>query len=349
MDTSLSDPISAERPCGPDLEYDPEYLLLFTRAAPREEAQYGDFVSTPETINWAELERDARRLLTRSKDIRILVILLRCRIQQAGARGLAEVLTQLETLCSLYPDTIHPQLLATEDITAEDAAVARSNALSALLDHEGVMADIRGITLSNNATLRLQVRDVERSLSASRPADALAPESVRQQLADLEARGVLPLDAFRQAAENTERLQRHARKMLNDHAPDFSRLTQLLTLLPGAVQSTTPEIPSQETLAVLPEHVSINNTETAQAEYVAPLEDIPAEKTGKVCAEQRQISDRNDALERLRVIRRWFEYSEPSSPTIPLLRQAERLVGKRFSEVINEIPAELLEKWDALE
>lgn len=86
MDTSLSDPVSAECPCGPDLEYDPEYLLLFTRAAPREEAQYGDFVSTPEIINWAELERDARRLLTRSKDIRILVVLLRCRIQQAGAR-----------------------------------------------------------------------------------------------------------------------------------------------------------------------------------------------------------------------------------------------------------------------
>lgn len=86
MDTSLSDPISEECPCGPDLEYDPEYLLLFTRAAPREEAQYGDFVSTPETINWAELERDACRLLTRSKDIRILVVLLRCRIQQAGAR-----------------------------------------------------------------------------------------------------------------------------------------------------------------------------------------------------------------------------------------------------------------------
>lgn len=34
MEIFLSDPISAECPCGPDLEYDPEYLLLFTRAAP---------------------------------------------------------------------------------------------------------------------------------------------------------------------------------------------------------------------------------------------------------------------------------------------------------------------------
>lgn len=69
----------------------------------------------------------------------------------------------------------------------------------------------------------------------------------------------------------------------------------------------------------------------------------------KVNADPRLISDRNAALEHLRVIRRWFENSEPSSPTIPLLRQAERLVGKRFAEVINEIPAELLEKWDMQE
>ncbi|EAW8149214.1 cytoplasmic protein [Salmonella enterica subsp. enterica] len=348
MDTSLSDPVSVECPCGPDLEYDPEYLLLFTRAAPREEAQYGDFVSTPETINWAELERDARRLLARSKDIRILVVLLRCRIQLAGASGLAEALTLLETLCATYPDAIHPQLLAVEDTTAEDAAVARSNALSALLDHEGVMADIRGITLSNNAAMRLQVRDVERSLSASRPADALAPESVRQQLADLEARGALPLDAFRQAAEATERLQRHARETLNDQAPDFSRLRQLLALLPGAVKTTTQEIPPQPQ-AVQPESAAIVHAEQMQAEHVAPPVHITAEISPMPGAEPRQICDRNDALERLRVIRRWFEHSEPSSPTIPLLRQAERLVGKRFSEVINEIPAELLEKWDALE
>lgn len=145
--------------------------------------------------------------------------------------------------------------------------MARSNALAALLDHEGVMADIRGITLSNNIAMRLQVRDVERSLSASRPADALAPESVRQQLADLEARGALPLDAFRQAAESTERLQRHARETLNDQAPDFSRLTQLLTLLPGAVQTTTPEILPQPQ-AEQPENATIDYTEQMQAEQI---------------------------------------------------------------------------------
>lgn len=120
-------------------------------------------------MNWPEIERDARRLLTRSKDIRVLILLLRSRIQQAGAQGLAEMLTQLAELSVIWSDALHPQLLTGEGASAEsieDAALARSNALAALLDHEGVMADIRGITLSNSAALRLQVRDVERALSA---------------------------------------------------------------------------------------------------------------------------------------------------------------------------------------
>ncbi|MHG40298.1 cytoplasmic protein, partial [Salmonella enterica] len=97
--------------------------------------------------------------------IRVLILLLRSRIQQAGAQGLAEMLTQLAELSVIWSDALHPQLLTGEGASAEsieDAALARSNALAALLDHEGVMADIRGITLSNSAALRLQVRDVER-------------------------------------------------------------------------------------------------------------------------------------------------------------------------------------------
>ncbi|ENT4820011.1 ImpA family type VI secretion system protein [Citrobacter farmeri] len=351
MDAFLSEPVSAEFPCGPDLEYDPEYLLLFTRATPRAEAQYGDFISSPETINWAELERDARRLLLRSRDIRVLIVLLRCRIQQAGGQGLAEALTLLENQCFSNPDAIHPQLLPAEDPLAEDAVVARSNALSALLDPEGVMADIRSIALSNNAAMRLQVRDVERALSAPRPADALAPESVRQQLADLdlEARGALPLEAFRRSMEIIEHLQQWSQETLHDLAPDFSRLRQLLSLLPGAVQTTTPELPLPETQAVQQEPAIIKNVEPASADTAHPLVNIPAGISTKDSANSGQIRDRNDALAHLRLIRHWFESTEPSSPTIPLLRQAERLVGKRFSEVINEIPTELLKKWDTQE
>lgn len=350
MEMFLTEPVSAEHPCGPDLEYDPEYLLLFSRAAPQLEAQYGDFVSTPETVNWAEIERDARRLLARSKDIRVLILLLRSRIQQAGALGLAEMLAHIAELSAIWSDTLHPQLLTSKEDSGEsieDALLARSNALSALLDHEGVMADIRSITLSNSAALRLQVRDVERSLSIPRPNDALAPESVRQQLADLEARGALPLTAFHQAQESAERLQVWARETLKDLAPDFSRLQELLALLPGRVRTTTTQKSPPDASTPIPDITSGNIVNRVTAELASPVStDLGI--SPQPC-EPIAIRDRNDALERLKDIRCWFEETEPSSPTIPLLRQAERLVGKRFSEVISEIPVELLEKWDRSE
>jgi hypothetical protein len=65
-------PISVDTPCGPSLEYDAEYAVLLSRMLPRGDAQYGDFVGTPEAPNWAEIERDCRRLLLRTWDINLL-------------------------------------------------------------------------------------------------------------------------------------------------------------------------------------------------------------------------------------------------------------------------------------
>jgi type VI secretion system protein ImpA len=55
--------------------------------------------------------------------------------------------------------------------------------------------------------------------------------------------------------------------------------------------------------------------------------------------------DRNTALAYIRTARIWFEAHEPSSPVALLLKQAERLTGKRFDEVFQAIPAELVERW----
>ncbi|MFX3549126.1 hypothetical protein V8921_11830 [Ralstonia mannitolilytica] len=55
--------------------------------------------------------------------------------------------------------------------------------------------------------------------------------------------------------------------------------------------------------------------------------------------------DRSAALASIRAARSWFEAHEPSSPVGLLLKQAERLSGKRFDEVFQAIPADLVERW----
>ena len=74
-------------PCGPNLEYDPEYVTLMAKVLPKGDAQYGDFIGVSETPNWGEIEKDCERLLTRTRDINLILLLLRCKIRQNANDG----------------------------------------------------------------------------------------------------------------------------------------------------------------------------------------------------------------------------------------------------------------------
>lgn len=176
-------PISSSQPCGASLEYDAEYAVLLSRMTPRGEAQYGKFVGTSDAPNWAEIERDCRRLLLRTKDIGLFVWLCRARTRQSQAGGLAQVLAMLEAALRTWPDAIHPQLVIEGHADPE----VRANALAALVDPEGLMSDVREIVVASSTALRLTVRDVERAFAVPRPADAQSPESVGRQLLALHA------------------------------------------------------------------------------------------------------------------------------------------------------------------
>lgn len=136
-----------------------------------------------------------------------------------------------------------------------------------------------------------------------------------------------------------------ARETLGDLAPDFSRLRQLLALLPDVVQTTTPEIPPSP--APDPAGTVMVNAVPARAE------DVPPVNTPPVYPSHTMLNRGQFAI----VMMRWNAcgaFVAGLRAVNPAARPshcyaAERLVGKRFSEVINEIPVELLEKWDATE
>ena len=351
-------PLSDKQPCGENLEYDPEYLMLFTKATEQPETQYGDFINTPESINWNEVEREALRLLLRSKDIRVLTLLLRSRTQLNGAQGLLEGMRLLYQLLTTYPQHIHPQIAGDEDTSEEEAIIIRGNALAALSDPDGILSDIRGITLAGNAALRLQVRDVERALSIPHPADALAPDSVRRQLLDLRMQGNPALLAFDETAALVPPLQEWANELLHESAPDFTPLKKLLAFMQNNEEPLTPPL-THDTARIqqaTQQDAQQNTQQDTQQQVATPAPSLPATPftssaaTASVAppAAPSAIGNRFDALQRIKAIRAWFELNEPSSPTIPLLRQAEHMVGKRFSEVVDAIPLDLLQKWDKL-
>jgi type VI secretion system protein ImpA len=315
-------PISSEPPCGTSLEYDAEFAVLLSRMTPRGEAQYGDFVGTPEVPNWAEIERDCRRLLLRTKDINLYVWLCRARARLGQAAGLAQTLAMLAAVLQAWPEAIHPQIVIEGQIDPD----VRANALAALADPEGLLSDVRDIVVASSTALRLSVRDVERAFAMPRVADAQSPEAVGQQLDALRAAGdaKAPVNLLAQAAGHARAIEDWSKNQLGGDAPSLQGLIRLLDLFvaPKPLHEAEPESPAMPEVPHTPNHA-------------APLPPVAGGAA------------RSDVLHSIRAAREWFELHEPSSPVAVLLRQAERMVGKRFSQVADSIPLDLLRKWES--
>ncbi|WP_175884166.1 type VI secretion system ImpA family N-terminal domain-containing protein [Burkholderia sp. BCC0044] len=340
-------PVNEDAPCGSDLEYDHDFVVLFAEAASRPDVQYGAFVGSPDPLNWSELERNCRRLMLRTKDMRVAVLYARCRTRLGGPSGLAEGTGLLAALLEAFPDSIHPQASTDDDRGA--ALEMRMNALQALADPDGLLADVREIVLMKSTATRLQMRDIERAFAHPRSADALAPDSVIQQLQDLRSRQPEMMSAFDQATSNLAAINLWAATHLETYLPDLSPLTRLLRL--SNVEDENTEAASNVARA-FEDDIESPDTGSGRQDGAFPsmlangkfIADTHA-PTAVTCIEHMPMN-RQAALTLICMARQWFEANEPSSPIPVLLKRAEQCVGKRYVEVVNAIPAELLAQWD---
>lgn len=344
----LLPPVSGPSPCGDPLEYDPEYAVLQARLEPRADVQYGDFSARPEAPDWAEVERDARRLLLRSKDITLLVWFTRARCRLAGATGLLEGLASLQAVLQAFPEEVHPQLV----LDGQQDPAVRANALAALCDPQGLLGDLRDVMVSGHTAFRLTVRDVERAFAVPRPAYAPEPEGVKRQLADLHARGDNALHALLACGNCVLGIEHWSRATLKDEAPDLRPILGLLACLASfARPGSVPEkLEAEDVEMARPRAVDHADEDGLRVVAGDDAGCHPAQGAGALVAlgstRTEVAQDREQIRALLRQVRQWVEHHEPSSPVAVLLKQADRLWGRRFSEVMHMVPADLMRAWD---
>mgnify|MGYP000044073418 CR=1 FL=1 len=220
----LIQPVPGGNPCGESLEYDADFIMLQSRLQPRAGAEYGHFIETPDPLNWAEIERDTRRLLTRSRDIRLIIVLIRCRLRVIGTEALAEGLAALYALLVTWPEALHPQL---SDEGVFDPLI-RANALTELDAPDGLLADLRQQMLPKAAGLQLSVHDVERAIQtpeAEGVLSGIALAAIKQNWLEQQAPAIL---ALQQAWNYLQQLIDHLSEYLGMDTPLFSGLKGLL-------------------------------------------------------------------------------------------------------------------------
>ncbi|EKM5063262.1 ImpA family type VI secretion system protein [Cronobacter turicensis] len=330
---SLMQPLPGAFSCGVNLEYDPDFILLLSRLQPRLDAEYGHFTEAAEPVNWAEAERDCHALFQRSKDLRLMIILMRCRLRQIGLLALEEGFTALFSLIKRWPDDIHPQLYD----EGEFDPLMRINALNELEDIHGLIGDLRNQILPKAAGTQITLKIFEKSHAVPRESDAL-PEILLSTLRhEWKTHNDPVINSLQAAKAWLDRIKSLLPGFAGTDLPDFPQLSQLLMLFSSqSGQPPLSSLPPEALMSVITENDALPSLRMSEEEPA------PAITSG----EQQNIRSRAEALSRIKEIRAWFLNTEPSSPVIPLLAFTEQTIGMGFNELLKFIPAELISRLD---
>jgi type VI secretion system protein ImpA len=318
----LLQPVSAYSPCGPNLEYDPEFLELDQAAQAKPEQVFGSTLIPAEEPDWAEVGRRAEALLARTKDLRVAVLLTRGLSHTDHLGGLGEGLGLVLGLLERYWQGLYP-LLDNDD---GDDPTMRLNALAPLSSADALLKDVKTAWLvAPGPNGRLAVRDL---LLASRKLQPLDGDVILTQ-AQVEgiigaASGANPevAESPRRALERVEALQ----KLLNERveaqrAPDLRPLYDVLRLVVQTCAAAT----------------RAGNSDDAENDGAAATGDA-----GARAGSGGQIRSREEAIRVLDRVCGFLERTEPANPAPLLIRRAQRLMTKNFVQIIEDLAPDSL-------
>ena len=316
LDTqSLLQPIAAEAPGGPNLEYSPEYTEFERALVGKPERQVGEVSVPAEDPDWRALIEKATALLRASKDLRVATHLAHALLRREAFAGLAQGLAVVHGLVESYWPVLHPRL-EEED----NDPTARINAMATLTHRDMLLAVRTAPLVASKAFGVVTLRDVEATLVRGRDGSAgggIPPEAALQGM---------PMNELAEAARAIEACDAQARALqvlwethLDAGGPDFTDLRRVLSQAHQFMRG-------QIELRRGPEDGALNGVADQAGGTGAP--------GGALRGEPRS---REDVVRALDAICAYYARNEPSSPVPLLLERCKRLVTMSFLDIVKDM------------
>lgn len=312
--------IAPDAACGPDLEYDPDFLALEQAAKGKPEQQFGDTIVPAVEPNWVDVHTRAEALFSRTKDLRVAVLLTRALLRKSEWPGLSDGLNLLHQLLERYWDTVHPRIEAEYD----NDPTMRLNALGALIDPEGLLRELR--------------------LAHVVPASAAGSVTVRDILV---AAGKLP--AGTDTALSAVQINSTIKAAADKHGDVFEAVRQALGALRDMQALLNDKLGSDRSINLQPlteivdQVVKACDSALGVAVAAAPQAEAPTTAAAVPGpAATGDIRSREDAIRMLERVCEFMESTEPSNPAPLLIRRAQRLISKNFIEIMEDLAPDSL-------
>ncbi|ELQ18489.1 type VI secretion protein TssA1 [Pseudomonas fluorescens BRIP34879] len=324
--------VSANSPCGEDMEYDAQFLQLERDAKGQPERSMGDSILPAEPPDWRSIQQQSLDLLQRSKDLRITHFLLQSTLALQGVAGLADVLTLIDALLRQYWAELHPRLDADDD---NDPTV-RINALSGLASDTTIRLLRESILTRSRTFGPVSLRAaLNASGLLSFPDEALGAQQLNAAFLDSDPD---QLQATRDALSAARAACEAIEQQVNDQVGsaqgvDLSALKQPLKQALHLLNQAVPGTDSSRE----PEAVSDDNAPSVDF-AAAPAAPRPAG----------DIASRDDVLRSLDKILAYYTRHEPSSPLPVLLNRAKNLVHADFAAIVRNLIPDGMSQFENL-
>lgn len=304
-------------PCGPDLEYDNDFLELNKAVAGKPETQF----EPAEPPNWRRVIEICESLFERTRDLRVAVAWLRAMLHVQGWPAYVPGLRLVVGLVENLWDGVHP--LPDPD---DNDPYARVNALTLLREAEGLIGDLRETRVIQDRSIgELPGRTIEVALG-------LAP--LRENETDL---GTGPCSQMMAAALEKD-------PSLRALCAEASALTaQLAALLKDKLGAQ--DAPDLKPLADL-----VDGIASLLPAEAAPEEEGEAEGGDAAAGEgggrrrglSGSVNSREEAMRAIDLVCEYLERAEPSNPAPLFLRRARQLVSHNFLQLMKVLAPDAL-------
>lgn len=317
---ALLAPISSDKPCGDNLEYDADYMAMEQACAGKAEQQFGDTIIPAEPADWNKVERLASGLLSRTKDIRVMLALTRAWTQLKGLPGYAAGLELLKQSLLLYWEPIWPVL--EED--GERDPFFRVNALAALGDKSALTTAVRQTSLIRSASDEISLRDACALLDGSKTECPEYPGG-RARLTDELARSGQPgVEAIVAISERLQTIHDTLVEHLGETGvPEMQQLQKTVMTVVQACDVT-------DLAALIPAMASASEQ---------PHQDVPSARTVRTETDWRTVQpgSRSDAQLMLEKVKQYFVQHEPSHPAPLMIERVQRMIELDFMDIIRDL------------
>ncbi|WP_077035861.1 type VI secretion system protein TssA [Pelomonas sp. KK5] len=315
------EPLAGET-CGPDLEYDPDFMTLDAASKGKEADQFGGAAEPPQ---WPMVREVTEGLMGRTRDLRVAMYWARAVLNLEGVEALPAVLRLLGGLLDRFWDGLHPV-----NDPDDGSPFARLSVLGSLDSLSGLLGDVRQVHLIKDRRLGgMTVREIEIALEKLGPRADEVARTPGQLMGTLGEYPDLTERARAWVSGSADALKA-LQTVMNDRfgigqGVDVKALRDMI----DAVRQMLPE-EGAEGAASAGDEADTGGDGGSGGDGVAAA---PRRRGGGPGS----IESRADAVKAINLICAYLERHEPSNPAQLLLRRAEKLIDMNFMQLVYQL------------